>query len=218
MQYKKDPSAPSSTKGEVIANSITHGIGVGLSIAGIVVLIIRAVQEGTPWHLASFIVFGTSLTLLYLASTVYHIFTNRPWKAALQRLDHAAIFFLIAGTYTPFLLIKMRNGWGWSIFGVIWGLSVLGFILKLGFRKKFEKPSVLFYLAMGWFGVVVFLKSMDTINTASLVFLLAGGVAYSTGVSFYRWKSLPYHHAVWHLFVLCGSIFHYFSVLKLVHN
>ncbi|MDO9546866.1 MAG: hemolysin III family protein, partial [Pelolinea sp.] len=125
------------------------------------------------------------------------------------------IFFLIAGTYTPFLLIKLRNGWGWSIFGIIWGLSIIGLIIKLGFKTQFEKPSVILYLAMGWFGAVVFYLTMGTIGNLSLFLLLLGGIFYSVGIIFYRWHSLPYSHAIWHLFVLCGSISHYFSVLQL---
>jgi len=215
MRYKTDTTAALYSKGEVLANSITHGVGVGLSIAGIVLLIIRALNLGTTWHLVSYIIFGTSLILLYLASTSYHSFTSQPWKALFQRLDHAAIFTLIAGTYTPFLLTKLRNGWGWSIFGIVWGLSIVGLILKLGFKSRFEKPSVFLYLAMGWFGVVVVNQTMGTIGMQSILLLLFGGIFYSAGVIFYRWRKLPYNHAIWHLFVLCGSIFHYFSVLQL---
>lgn len=215
MPYKTDPQAPPTSIGEVLANSITHGIGVGLSIAGIVFLIIRAERSGSTWHLVSFIIFGVSLILLYLASTLYHSFANKPIKTFLQRLDHTAIFFLIAGTYSPFLLTKLRNGWGWSIFGIIWGLSIFGLIIKLGFTTKFEKPSVFLYLAMGWFGAVVFYLTMGTVGNRSMFLLLLGGVFYSVGVIFYRWRSLPYNHAIWHLFVLSGSISHYFSILQL---
>ena len=215
MRYKTDTNSSPSSKGEVLANSITHGIGVGLSIAGIVILIIRAINRGTTWHLVSYINFRTSLILLYLASTIYHSFTKQPWKAFFQRLDHSAIFFLIAGTYTPFLLTKLRNGWGWSIFGIIWGLSLVGLIIKLGFKSRFEKPSVFLYLAMGWFGIIVYYQTIGTISMLSILFLLIGGIFYSAGVIFYRWRTLPYNHAIWHLFVLGGSIFHYFSVLQL---
>jgi hemolysin III len=216
MPYKTDPKAPPTSIREMLANTITHGIGVGLSIAGIIFLVIRAIRIGTTWHLVSFIIFGASLILLYLASTMYHSFANKPIKAFLQRLDHTAIFFLIAGTYTPFLLTKLRNGWGWSIFGIIWGLSIVGLVIKLGFKIKFEKPSVFLYLAMGWFGAVVFYQTMGSVGSLSLFLLLLGGVFYSVGIIFYRWRSLPYSHAIWHIFVLCGSISHYFSVLQLV--
>ena len=215
MSYKSDNSLSTNTKGEIIANSITHGLGVGLCIAGLVFLIIRAVNRGTPWHLVSFVIFGISLLLLYLASTIYHSFSTKPWKAVLQRLDHAAIYFLIAGTYTPFMLTKIRTGLSWSILGVIWGLAVVGLIIKLGFSSKFEKPTVLLYLLMGWAGVVVFIQAGSLISKLSLVFLIIGGAFYTIGVIFYRWNKLPYNHAIWHLFVLGGSIFHYFSVLQL---
>lgn len=216
MTYKTDTSLATNTTGEIIANSITHGIGVGLSIAGLVILIIRAVRLGTGWHLAGFLVFGISLLLLYLASTVYHSFANKPWKGIFQRLDHAMIYFLIAGTYTPFLLTQSRTTLGWIVFGVVWGLSIVGLILKLGFSKKFEKPTVWLYLLMGWAGLVVFFQPGLQLGTLAIVFLLIGGAFYSLGIIFYRWKRLPYGHAVWHLFVLGGSIFHYFSVMQLV--
>ena len=215
MPYKTDPKAPPISIREILANSITHGIGVGLSIAGIVFLIIKAIQKGSAWHLAGFIIFGVSLILLYLASTMYHCFANKPIKAFLQRLDHTAIFFLIAGTYTPYILTKLRNGWGWSILGIIWGLSIFMLVIKLCFKSKFEKPSVFLYLAMGWFGAVVFFLTMGTIGYRSLFLLLLGGIFYSAGVIFYRWRSLPFSHAIWHIFVLLGSISHYFSILKL---
>ena len=216
MSYKTDPKAPPTSIGEVLANSITHGIGLGLSIPGIIFLIIKANRNGNSWHLVSYIIFGISLILLYLSSTMYHSLANRPIKAFLQRLDHTAIFFLIAGTYTPFLLTKLRNGWGWSIFGIIWGLSIFGLVIKLGFKNKFEKPSIILYLAMGWFGAVVFYLTMGNVGNLSLLLLLLGGIFYSVGVIFYRWRSLPYSHAIWHIFVLCGSISHYFSVMQLV--
>jgi hemolysin III len=216
MAYKADPSLASNTNGEIIANSITHGIGVGLSIAGLVFLVIRGVKLGSGWHLAGFLVFGISLLLLYLASTIYHSFANKPWKGVLQRLDHAMIYFLIAGTYTPFLLANSRTNLGWIVFGIVWGLSIVGLILKLGFSNKFEKPTVWLYLLMGWAGMVVFLQPGLQLGTLAVVFLLIGGAFYSLGVIFYRWKKLPYGHAIWHLFVLGGSIFHYFSVMQLV--
>jgi len=216
LAYKSDNSLASSSTGENIANSITHGIGFGLSIAGLVILVIRAVKFGTGWHLAGFLVFGISLLLLYLASTVYHSFANKPWEPVLQRLDHAAIYFLIAGTYTPFLLTTSRTGLGWSVFGVIWGLSIVGLILKLSFSKRFEKPTVWLYLLMGWAGLVVFFQAGTQLSTYSIIFLLIGGAFYTVGVIFYRWKKLPYGHAIWHLFVLGGSIFHYFSVMHLI--
>ncbi len=216
MTYKSDPSLSSNTTGEIVANSITHGVGVGLSIAGLVILIIKAVKAGTGWHLAGFLVFGISLLLLYLASTMYHSFANKPWKGIFQRLDHAMIYFLIAGTYTPYLLIVSRTTLGWTIFGIIWSLSVVGLILKLAFSNKFIKPTVWLYLLMGWAGMVVFFQARTQLSTLAVVFLLLGGISYTAGLIFYKWEKLPYAHAIWHLFVLGGSIFHFFSVMQLV--
>jgi len=133
----------------------------------------------------------------------------------LQRFDHATIFFLIAGTYIPFLLTKLRNGLGWSFFAVIWGLSIIDLIIKLGFKSKFEKPSVFLYLAISWIGIIIFNQAISNISILSISLLLSGGVFYTAGIIFYRWHKLPYSYAIWHLFVLCGSIFHYFSVLQL---
>jgi len=215
MPYKFDNNAPTTKLGELLANSITHGVGVALSIAGLVVLIVRAVRRGTGWHLAGFLVFGISLIVLYLASTLYHAMADKPWKAVLQRLDHSAIFILIAGTYTPFLLTAVRGWLGWTLFGLVWGLTLTMLVLKLVLVEGFERPPVWLYLAMGWLGVFVFMGGMDAIRPVSLILLLAGGAVYSLGVVFYRWRALPYSHAVWHLFVLGGSALHYFSVLYL---
>jgi len=216
LAYKADTSLELNSTGEIIANSITHGIGVGLSIAGLVLLIIRAAKLGTGWHLAGFLVFGISLLLLYLASTIYHSFANKPWKGILQRLDHAMIYFLIAGTYTPFLLTHSRTRLGWIVFGIVWGLSIVGLVLKLAFSDKFEKPTVWLYLLMGWAGLVVFFQPGLQLGTRTVIFLLIGGAFYSLGIIFYRWEKLPYAHAIWHLFVLGGSVFHFFSIMQLV--
>ena len=215
MRNKTDTHPASFSKGEILANVITHGIGVCLSIAGIVFLIIRAINQGTKWHLIGFIVFGISLLLLYLASTIYHCFTRQPLKALLRIFDHAAIFFLIAGTYTPFLLIKLRNGLGWSFFAIIWALSIIGLIINLVFKSRFEKPPVFLYLAISWLGVIVFYQVISKIGMLSISLLLSGGIFYTSGIIFYRWRKLPYNHAIWHMFVLCGSILHYFSILQL---
>jgi hemolysin III len=155
------------------------------------------------------------LIILYLASTVYHSFANRPIKTFLQRIDHSAILVLIAGTYTPFLLTQMRNGLGWTVFGIVWGITLLVLILKLTLKSKFEKPPVWLYLLLGWMGVLVFLNTFKTMGQLSIWFLLIGGIFYSAGVIFYRWKKLPYNHAIWHVFVMLGSTFHYFSILYL---
>lgn len=216
MPYKEDPRAPTTRLGELIANSITHGVGVGLSIAGLVVLIVRAARLGTTWYLVGVILFGATLVLQYTFSTLYHSMAAMPWKSVLQRLDHSAIFLLIAGTYTPFLFTHLRNWLGWTIFGLVWGLAVVMLVLKLSVKEGFAKPPVWLYLLMGWFGAMVFWQSWNVLPTRTLVFVILGGLVYSLGVVFYRWRDLPYSHSVWHLFVLGGSILHYFSILLMV--
>jgi hemolysin III len=216
MPYKEDPRAPTTRLGELIANSITHGVGVGLSIAGLVVLIVRAARLGTTWYLVGVILFGATLVLQYTFSTLYHSMAAMPWKSVLQRLDHSAIFLLIAGTYTPFLFTHLRNWLGWTIFGLVWGLAVVMLVLKLSVKEGFAKPPVWLYLLLGWFGAMVFWQSWNDLPTRTLVFVILGGLVYSLGVVFYRWRDLPYSHSVWHLFVLGGSILHYFSILLMV--
>jgi hemolysin III len=216
MGYKTDPQAPTTRLGELIANSITHGVGAGLSIAGLVVLIVRAARLGTTWYLIGVILFGVTLILQYTSSTIYHSMANKPWKTVLQRLDHSMIFLLIAGTYTPFLFTSLRNWLGWTIFGLVWGLALVMLILKLTLKSSFEKPPVWLYLVLGWFGAVVFWQSWDALPDRTLVFVILGGAVYSLGVIFYRWRKLPYSHSIWHLFVLGGSTLHYFSILLLV--
>lgn len=216
MQYKTDPINKSFTRGEIIANSLTHGLGAALSIAGLVFLVLRAVGQGTVWHVVSFSVYGATMILLYLASTIYHSTPNSPYNGLLQRLDHAAIYILIAGTYTPFLLTNLRGPLGWTVFGIVWGIALIGLVLKLAFANLFVKSTVAVYIIMGWLVLFVIRQVILLFQPISLVFLLVGGVLYTSGVLFYRWKSLPYGHAVWHAFVLAGSAFHYFSVMHIL--
>lgn len=198
---------------EEIANTITHGIGVGLSIAGLVLLVVRAALYGSVWEVVSFSIYGSSLILLYLASTLYHGFRSPRLKAILRIFDHAAIYLLIAGTYTPFLLVTLRGPWGWSLFGTIWGLAFLGITFKLVFGPKYEILSTVFYLLMGWVVIIAIKPLIAALPFAGLAWLVAGGLAYSVGVIFYAWEKLPYNHAIWHGFVLAGSFFHFFAVL-----
>ena len=216
MSYKTDQIHKSFSRYEIIANSATHALGVGLSIAALVVLIIQAVESGDPWYLGGVIVYGISLILLYLASTIYHSTPQLSGNGLLQRLDHAAIFVLIAGTYTPFLLTKLRGTYGWITFGLVWGLALGILVAKLVLTKRFAKPPVWLYVVMGWLALLVFNQAMRDIGTLSLIFLLVGGIFYTTGIIFYRWRSLPYSHAIWHLFVIGGSAFHFFAVMQLV--
>jgi hemolysin III len=208
------PNIKQYTIGEEIANSITHGIGAVLSIAGLVLLIIFAAVNGNAWHIVSFSIFGSTLIFLYLASTLYHSLPNPTVKMIFKRIDHSAIYLLIAGTYTPFTLIHMRGVWGWTIFGIIWTLAIAGIILKIFTISRFKKLSLTLYIAMGWLCVIAFHEMITKIPTFSLTLLIIGGLIYTTGVVFYIWKKLPYGHAIWHLFVLGGSTLHFFAVLN----
>ena len=202
--------------GEEIANSVTHGVGLALSVAGFAVLLVLAILRGTAWHIVAGSVYGASLICLYAASTLYHMALSPNLKRALKIFDHSAIYLLIAGTYTPFLLLNLRGPWGWSLFGVIWGLAFAGILFKLWFVDHFARVSTGLYMAMGWLVVVAAKPILVHINSATLMWLVGGGVLYSTGVVFYGWKRLPYSHAVWHVFVLGGSVCHYFAVLHSV--
>lgn len=199
--------------GEEIANAIIHGIGALLSIAGLVILVVVASTKGNAWHIVSFSVFGTCLILLYTASTLYHCFQSARVKKVFRIMDHAAIYLLIAGTYTPFTLTLLRGSWGWSLFGVVWGLGVAGIVFKVFFVNKFNVLSTIIYLLMGWMIIIAAKPLIENVPANGLYCLVAGGAAYSLGTVFYLWEKLPYSHAVWHLFVLGGSICHFFAVL-----
>lgn len=201
------------TLGEEIANSITHGIGAGLSVAGLTLLVILAVRYGNVRQLVSFSIYGTTLIILYLASTLYHSFQRPAVKRVFKIIDHAAIFLLIAGTYTPFLLIGVRGAWGWTLLIIIWGLAILGISLKALFIDRFQKLTVLPYILMGWLSVVVLKKLLVNISLGGLIWLAAGGATYTLGTIFYALKKVPYAHSIWHLFVLGGSICHFCAVL-----
>lgn len=216
MPYKTDTRLQKFTTGEIIANSVTHGIGVVLSVIGLVFLIIRAVRMGTTWHIVSFSIFGASLIFLYLSSTLYHSLTDKPISPILQRLDHAAIYVLIAGTYTPFLLTELRSPMAWVIFGVLWGLTLIGMVLKFGLTSKFQNPSVVLYVVMGWLIVLIGGRVLRTFDLSTLLLVLLGGVLYTAGIVFYRWRTLAYSHAIWHVFVLAGSVLHFFGVLLIL--
>ena len=198
---------------EEIANSITHGIGIVLAITALGVLATLSGRNGNVWHMVSVCVYGTTLILLYTASTLYHSIQHPRAKSILQTLDHSAIFLLIAGTYTPFTLISLRGPWGWSLFGVIWGLAVLGMLLQLSRLKHWRTASIVLYIGMGWAVIVAIKPLIANVATGGIVLLVLGGIAYTSGVLFYKQKHLKFHHAVWHLFVLAGSIFHFLAIL-----
>ena len=207
------PAGRAYTRGEEIANWVTHGVGLLLSIAGLTLLIVWSSLRGDAWHVVSFTVFGLTLLLLYTISTIYHAQRRPAAKALFRRLDHAAIFLLIAGTYTPFLLTSLRGPWGWTLFGVIWGLCGAGAIFQLFFGARHPVTSTLAYLFAGWLIVVALEPLVANVPRGGLWLLLAGGLCYTSGVAFYLWRRLRYHHAVWHTFVLGGSTCHFLAVL-----
>lgn len=198
---------------EEIFNSITHGIGVLLSIAALVILVVLAVGKGDKWHIVSFSIYGSTMVLLYLSSTLYHSFTKEKIKNLFARFDHAAIFLLIAGTYTPFLLTALRGTFGWVLFGIIWGVAIVGVVIRSIYLTRFRKLMVAIYLIMGWMFVVAVGPMIKNLPLTSLIFLFLGGIFYSVGVVFYLKRNLKYGHGIWHLFVLAGSILHFFAVI-----
>jgi hemolysin III len=206
------------SRGEEIANSVTHGVGAVLALAGLVVLAVSASRHGSVRAVVGCTVFGAALVFLYSASTLYHSVpaARTRAKAVLRVLDHSAIFLLIAGTYTPFTLVSLRGPWGWWLFGVVWAAAVAGITLRLVLRRR---PTVLFvalYLAMGWCVVVAAKPLAAALAPAGIALLAAGGAAYSVGVAFYASRRLPYAHAIWHGFVLAGSACHFAAVLLCV--
>lgn len=197
---------------EEIANALTHGLGVVLAIGGGAVLITQAALHAGAREIVGVSVFVGALILLYTASTLYHLARRPDVKSRLKILDHCAIFLLIAGTYTPFTMAAMRGGWGWSLFGVTWGLAVVGIGLKLFFTGRFAYLSTATYIGMGWLVVIAFVPLTQAVSPSALGWLLAGGVSYTAGTLFYHNRRLPYSHAIWHLFVLGGSICHFTAV------
>lgn len=181
---------------EELANSLTHGVGLTLSIAGFVVLVVLAAMRGSAWRIVSCAVYGSTLIFLYTASTLYHSIHSRRLKRILKVCDHSSIYLLIAGTYTPFLLVNMRGGWGWSLFAVIWGLAMAGILFKVWFVEHFSVLSTAVYLLMGWLALLAIKPMLLAVPLSGLLWLLAGGVLYTVGVVFYAWKNVPYNHAI----------------------
>jgi hemolysin III len=211
--HRNRPSYNDQSIGEEIANGITHGIGAALAVAGMVVLVVSAALYGDAWRVVSFSIYGASLVILYLVSTLYHSFTNPQVKRLFQLLDHCSIYLLIAGTYTPLTLTVLRGPWGWTLFGLIWGMAILGIVLKICCIGRFKGFSIVLYIAMGWL-VVIALKPLFTlVDHGMIMWLVIGGLSYTLGVIFYSAKRMPYHHPIWHLFVLGGSICQYLGIL-----
>ena len=197
------------TPTEEIFHGITHGIGAALSIAGLVILVVLAVQMGDVWRIVSFSIYGGSLTLLYLASTLYHSFQDERLKQFFRHFDHLSIFLLIAGTYTPVTLISLRGAWGWTLFALIWGFAVSGIVYELLFLGRYKWITMSIYLGMGWLAVVAIKPMLTMVPRGLFWWLLAGGLCYTGGVFFYAREKMRYHHVLWHLFVLFGSACHF---------
>jgi hemolysin III len=201
------------TLGEEIAHSVTHGVGIVLSIAGLTVLVAFAALRGTAVHVVGAAIFGTCLVLLYTASTLYHSIPLPRVRPVLQVLDHAGIYLLIAGTYTPLALVKLPAAAGWTLLAVLWTAAIAGIVLDAVLRQRFQRVSLVFYLVMGWSVLAVVPWLRHTLAAGGWTLLAAGGVSYTLGVVFYTLKRVPWHHFVWHLFVLAGSVLQFLAVL-----
>ena len=213
----RDRASPSLySVGEEIAHALTHGLGLVLSVGGLAILVVASSVRGDAWQVVGCSIFGATLVLLYAASTLYHGIPVRRAKRLLQRLDHAAIFLLIAGTYTPFALVSLRGGWGWTLLALVWGLAILGIALEVAVPRRTRHLSVALYLVMGWLALLAAQPLVLSLQPEGFVLLLLGGVAYTAGVPFFAWQRLPYNHAVWHVFVMAGSACHFSCVLAYV--
>ncbi len=210
------PLSSGQSLGEEIANSVTHGTGVGLSIAALVILVVFAARQSDTWKVVSFSIYGATLITLYLASTLYHAFPQPKVKRFFRVMDHCSIFLLIAGTYTPVMIGVMRGAWGWTMFGVIWVLAVAGINLKIFALGKLKKLSLVIYVLMGWLVVIAIQPLLKHVKPSFMIWMAIGGLCYTLGLVFYAMKKMPYHHTVWHIFVLGGSICHFFGMLRLV--
>jgi hemolysin III len=197
-------------------NSSTHLLGSVLALIGLIVLVVRAALAGDPWKIISFSIFGITLVVLYTSSALYHSIRGAS-KKLFQKIDHSAIYLLIAGSYTPFTLVTLRGAWGWSLFGVVWALAVIGILQDVLFAKRKKILSVVIYLIMGWIAIVAVRPLARALPGAGMVLLVAGGLFYTIGVVFYALdKKFVYSHGIWHLFVLAGSVCHYFTILLYV--
>ena len=199
--------------GEEVSHSVSHGIGALLSIVGLIILVVYASKQKDIWKIISFSIYGASLFLLYLGSTLYHSFAFTKAKNVFRRIDHSMIYLLIAGTYTPIFLVPMRSTLGYILFGIIWLLAILGIIFKNVFFGKKETFATLLYVAMGWLIVIAIKPTLEMLPKGMFIWILLGGLSYTLGVVFYLWKKIPYTHFIWHLFVLLGSVLHFLGIL-----
>ena len=203
---------PVYTLSEELINSISHGIGTGLSVTALVLCIVRAAIHGNAWGVVSSCIYGASLVMLYCMSTLYHAITNRTARKVFRVFDHTSIFFLIAGTYTPICLVTLSGALGWTLFGIVWGMGILGIVLNSISVDKFRKFSLICYVGMGWAVVIGIKTVIELLPKAGFQLLLWGGILYTVGIIFYAMKKFRYMHCVWHLFVLAGSILQFFCI------
>ena len=204
------------SKREEIANSIIHGIGALLSVAALVILIVSAVMYGTAWHVVSFTLFGATMVILFVSSTLVHSFPAGRAKDVFEIMDHSSIYFFIAGAYTPLLFLAVKGPLGWTLFGIVWGLAIAGTVFKAFFVKRFLHTSTLLYVVMGWLIVFGWNPLVENMSTEGLAMLAIAGLLYTIGAVFYVWRGFTYHHAVWHLFVLVASALLFFAVMTLL--
>jgi hemolysin III len=201
---------------EEVANSVTHGLGLLASLVGAFVLVSLSVEQGEAWYVVSASTYGVTLVALYAASTLYHALKGTRARNVLQVLDHCAIYLLIAGTYTPVTLVGMRGGWGWTLFGLAWGFAAVGIIFKILAADRYAVFSTITYVLMGWLCIIAVKPMFVLISPSALALLGAGGLFYTAGILFYRSDRVPYSHAVWHLFVVAGSVCHYLAIARYV--
>jgi hemolysin III len=204
---------PSPNYSEEVANGVTHGIGTVLAVGALIVLATYATLRGNSLHVITCSIFGATLIFAYAASTLYHSIQAPRWKRLLLFVDHTGIFLLIAGTYTPFTLVAVQGFWGWTLFGIVWALAIIGIITHLTALHRWTAVSLTLYLVMGWTAVIAAKPIIEAVAPGGLLLIFAGGIAYTGGVAFFLYERLPYNHAIWHLFVLAGSLAHFLAIL-----
>ena len=202
----------SESLSERLFNTITHGIGSILSIVALVLMVVYASYNSDAWGIVGVSIFGSTLILLYMSSTLYHAFSNGRVKQIFKTLDQSFIYLLIAGTYTPVLLITLRNTLGWTVFGLVWAMAIGGITHRIFFFDKLKKLSLVSYILMGWLSLIVFKSLLNAAPAELVIWLLIGGAFYTGGIIFYSWEKLPFNHAIWHLFVLGGSFSHFMGI------
>ena len=203
---------PSESSAERLFNSITHGIGFILSVVALILMVVYASYNSNAWSIVGVSIFGATLILLYMSSTLYHAFPRGKVKQIFKTLDQSFIYLLIAGTYTPVLLITLRTTLGWTVFGLVWGMAIGGIAHKIFFSDKLKTLSIVSYVTMGWLSLIVFKSLLNVAPVELVVWLLIGGGFYTGGLVFYKWERLPFNHAIWHLFVLGGSFSHFMGI------